>query len=97
MIEIIQFQRVDLSLISLTCPWHGSFVGKKRKKAWRAAPLCLMWTIWRERNRRAFDDMERNDQDIKSIFLYTFVNWARVYIEEHTLSLIDFVDWLATK
>ncbi|RVW16810.1 putative ribonuclease H protein [Vitis vinifera] len=77
--------------------WHGSFVGKKRKKAWRAAPLCLMWTIWRERNRRAFDDMEKNDQDIKSIFLYTFVNWARVYIEEHTLSLIDFVDWLATK
>ena len=30
-------------------------------------------------------------------FLYTFVNWARVYIDEHTFSLIDFVDWLATK
>ena len=29
-------------------------------------------------------------------FLYTFVNWARVYIKEHTFSLIDFVDWLAT-
>ena len=43
-----------------------------------------------------FDDIERNDQDIKSIFLYTFVNWARVYIKEHTFSLIDFVDWLAT-
>ena len=41
--------------------------------------------------------MERNNQDIKFIFLYTFVNWVRVYIEEHTLSLIDFVDWLATK
>ena len=41
--------------------------------------------------------MERNDQDIKSIFLYTFVNWAKVYIEEYTLSLIDFVDWLASK
>ncbi|RVW42122.1 hypothetical protein CK203_085788 [Vitis vinifera] len=77
--------------------WHGSFVGKKREKAWRAAPLCLMWTIWKERNRRTFDDMERNNQDIKFIFLYTFVNWVRVYIEEHTLSLIDFVDWLATK
>ena len=41
--------------------WHGSFVGKKREKAWRVAPLCLMWTIWKERNRRAFDDIERND------------------------------------
>ena len=65
--------------------WHGSFVGKKREKAWRAAPLCLMWTIWKERNRRAFDDIERNDQDIKSMFLYTFMNWVRVYIEKHTL------------
>ncbi|RVX21349.1 putative mitochondrial protein [Vitis vinifera] len=72
--------------------WHGSFVGKKKEKAWRVAPLCLMWTIWKDRNRRAFDDIERNDHNIKSIFLYTFVNWIRVYIEEHTLSLIDFVD-----
>ena len=77
--------------------WHGSFMGKKREKAWRVATLCLMWTIWKERNRRAFDDVERNDQEIKSIFLYTFVNWVRVYIKEHTFSLIDFVDWLATK
>nr|CAN60781.1 hypothetical protein VITISV_022451 [Vitis vinifera] len=76
--------------------WHGSFVGKKREKAWRAAPLGLMWTIWKERNKRVFDDIERNDQDIKSIFLYTFVNWARAHIKEHTFSLIDFVDWLAT-
>ena len=37
--------------------WHGSFVGKKREKAWTTAPLCLMWTIWKERNRRAFDDI----------------------------------------
>ena len=21
--------------------WHGSFVGRKQKKAWRVAPLCL--------------------------------------------------------
>ena len=51
----------------------------------------------KKRNRRAFNDVERNDQEIKSIFLYTFVKWVRVYIEEHTFSLIDFVDWLATK
>lgn len=31
---------------------------------------------------------------LKSIFMYTFVNWGRVYIEDHTLSLIDFVKWL---
>lgn len=49
---------------------------------------------WREsNNRRAFNDVERSDQAIKSIFMYTFVNWGR-YIEDHSLSLIDFVKWL---
>ena len=50
---------------------------------------------WREsNNRRAFNDVERSDQAIKSIFMYTFVNWGGVYIEDHTLSLINFVKWL---
>lgn len=49
---------------------------------------------WREsNNRRAFNDVERSNQAIKSIFMYTFVNWGR-YIEDHSLSLIDFVKWL---
>ena len=25
--------------------WQGSFVGKTRKKAWQAAPLCIFWTV----------------------------------------------------
>ena len=25
--------------------WHDAFVGKRREKAWRAATLCLMWTL----------------------------------------------------
>ena len=52
-----------------------------------------LWTIWKERNRRAFNDIERFDQTIKSIFMYTFVIWTRVFIEDHMLSLINFVDW----
>ena len=50
--------------------WHGSFVGKRREKAWKAAHLCLMWTLWKERNVRAFNDVERSDQAIKYSFLY---------------------------
>ena len=34
--------------------WHGSFVSKKRRKAWMATPLCLFWTVWKKRNRIAF-------------------------------------------
>ena len=72
--------------------WHGAFVGKRREKTWRAAPLCLMWTLWKEINERAFNGIERLNQALKHSFLYTLVNWVRVFIEDHTLSMIDFIE-----
>ena len=38
--------------------WHGSFVDKKRKKAWMMTPLCLFWVAWKESNRIVFDNEE---------------------------------------
>ena len=35
---------------------HGSFVGKSRKKAWQATPLCIFWTMWKEKNLIVFDN-----------------------------------------
>ena len=29
--------------------WNGSFVGKKQFNVWKVAPLCIFWSIWRER------------------------------------------------
>ena len=72
--------------------WCRIFVGKKRKKAWKAALLCLFWTIWRERNRRAFDNCETMDQLIKNLFLYFLWDWIRLYSGVGSLLLVDFVD-----
>ena len=71
--------------------------GKRRAKAWKAAPLCLMWALWKERNGKAYNNVERTDQAIKYSFVYYFLNWAMVYIEDHTLYLVDFIDWLFVK
>ena len=38
--------------------WNGVPVSKKKKKAWKVTPLCIFWSIWRERNRRVFEDRE---------------------------------------
>ena len=37
--------------------WRGSFVGKKRKKIWNSIPLCIFWTVWKERNRLVFREV----------------------------------------
>ena len=71
-------------------------MGKRQKKAWRVASLYLWWTIWKERNRKTFNDVEQPNKAIKPTFKYTFVNWARVYTEDHMLSMSDFVDWLSS-
>ena len=76
--------------------WGGSCVGKKRKKAWEVAPLCLFWSIWRERNRRAFENCESLDQTIKSSFLYNFWDWVTLYIGDGSMLLLDFVNWLGS-
>ena len=52
-----------------------------------------MWTLWKERNERVFSDIKRFDQALKHSFLYTFVNWDKVYLEDHSLSMIDFIEW----
>ena len=76
--------------------WNSCSVGKKRKRAWKVAPLCIFWSIWKERNRRTFEDKESSDQTIKSSFLYIFWNWVRVYMGDNVTSLLDFVDWLGS-
>ena len=47
-------------------------MGKKRKKALKTAPLCMFWALWRERNRRIFDNFENTDQTINFFFCIYF-------------------------
>ena len=76
--------------------WNGVLVGKKRKKVWKVTPLCIFWSIWRERNRRAFEDKECLDQSFKSYFFFTYFGIGLVYIGDSITSLIEFVDWLGS-
>ena len=57
------------SVIHTLLAWQGVHVGKKLKKIWMAAPSCLFWTLWQERNRVVFDNRVTNAQKIKANFL----------------------------
>ena len=49
--------------------WRGSFVGKKRKKIWNFIPLCIFWTVWKERNRLTFRGGVLDIQKLKNSFV----------------------------
>ena len=76
--------------------WYDSFIGRKRKKVWRAAPLSLFWTIWKERNRRSFENVEFSIQSLKLLFLCSLLSWTNLFIEYSSMSLVGFIDWLGS-
>ena len=82
------------SMRELLLSWHGSFVGRKRKKVWQAIPLCLLWTIWKERNNRALDNKELSVQGIELIFSCNLWAWSKLFIVSGLSSIVNFVDWL---
>ena len=45
---------------------------EKDAKLWRAVPLCLIWAIWKERNRVVFEDEAFSKTRLKSCFLFSF-------------------------
>ena len=73
------------AVLNQGCPHQLVGAGKKRKKAWKAAPLCLFWTLWKERNRRAFKDSKLTDHTILHS-IYMFLKWIKVHIKSNSLS-----------
>ena len=59
---------------------------------WNAIPSCLMWLLWRERNRSAFEDSERHSMDLKLTFLHTIVEWMAAVNSQPTVSILHFID-----
>ena len=76
--------------------WSVSFGDKKRGKPWRAAPLCLFWTIWKERNRIVFDNKALSIQRLKISFVCNLFSWSKTCLDGEPQSLINFVDWLGS-
>ena len=53
--------------------------GKHMSSIWNLAPLCLMWCLWRERNRRTFEDMERSDDQLLASFSGSLFDCSRAW------------------
>ena len=72
-------------------------MGKSHKKAWQAGPLCIFWTMWKERNLIVFDNEELSIQILKNSFLCNLWSWSRVSVDMCPVSLVSFIDWLGSK
>jgi len=58
---------------------------------WKIVPICLFWCVWKERNNRCFEDLERSMEDILASFLYTLYLWTVAFVSPLSLSYVDFL------
>ena len=78
----------------LLLAWQSASVEKKRKRVWMAAPLCIFWTLWMERNRVVFENEVPSAHRMKSFFLFSLWLWAKLYSVDNLNSLVGFLTWM---
>ena len=57
--------------------WHGSFVRKNQLKVWKVAPLCIFWSVRKERNNIDFENRDLSIQRLKKSFACRLWNWFK--------------------
>ena len=75
----------------------GRFIcAEKKKKFWSFIPLFIFWMVWKKRNRLAFRGGVLAIQRFKYSFVCYIWGWAKLYMDEKPLSLLDFLEWIAS-
>ena len=71
-------------------------MGKKRKKICKSIPLCIFWTVWKERNRLAFKVGVLHIQKLKNFFVCNLWGWSSIHLGgvRSSWSLLFFVERL---
>lgn len=59
---------------------HRNWFGKLLLDIWYVVPLCLMWILWRERNRQTFEDPERSISQLESLMIRSIYDWSCVWV-----------------
>ena len=67
------------------------WLGKHSSGSWDLVAGCLMWTIWSERNRRAFEDEEKTVVQLLEFCQRTLFDWSRCWGFSNCSTLTDFI------
>ena len=72
--KALGFSGLFLEIASLLSSWWNG-LGRHSSAIWNMVPICLMWTIWKERNQRTSEDVSRLDRQILESFTSTLFEW----------------------
>lgn len=93
-LEAFGVQWVFLGAVAELLFGRWDWLGKNSSDIWNLVPLCLMWLVWRERNCRTFEDMERSMAELEATFFRTLFDWSWVWGFMDSNSVFGFVSSL---
>ena len=67
------------------------WLGKHSSNIWDLVPGCLMWTIWSEWNRWAFEDEEKTVVQLLEFCQRTLFDWSRCWGFSDSSTITDFI------
>lgn len=85
---------VEYGVVDLLFGWFN-WSGKHSSDIWNIVPLCLMWTIWRERNRRTFEDVASSKDQVRVAFDSSLFEWSRARCLTSSTSVSHFITSLS--
>ena len=53
-----------------------NWLGKHSSQIWNLVPLCILWCIWKERNRWTFEDLDSSGDQMLASFSGTLFYWS---------------------
>ena len=80
-------------VVDLLSGWWN-LLGKHNSDIWNLIPPCLLWTIWRERNRRIFEDKEKSQDQLLESFVCLLFEWSRVWGFTSSTTVLHFISSL---
>ena len=57
----------------------------------------FFWTVWKVKNKIAFEDDVLFIQRLESSFIYLFWSETKFFIKDGPSSLVGFIDWVGSR
>jgi hypothetical protein len=75
--------------------WRNWF-GKHSSAVWNLVPSCVMWSLWRERNNRTFEDIEHSVGQLIEFCMSSLFDWSRAWGFTTSTSIGGFLESLSS-